>query len=333
MQFNPLISVIIPCYNAEGFISETIKSVFWQTCQDFEVIVIDDGSTDNSASVIRSFGSRIRTEFSSNRGASAARNRGTALARGKLIQYLDADDILKPDALEKRVDALLASDADVAYSDWQKLEEREDGKFYLGNIIARQLEDINDDPQIALFTEFWAPPAALLYHRRIVEAIGFWNESLPIIQDARFLLDAALVGGKFIHVPGVQANYRVHKTATSLSRRNAASFIEDCFQNACQVEEIWKAQGGITPKQHVALENVYGQVARFYFECDRLKFHQVLAKIRNLNPNYLPSSPKALRHLAKWFGYEQAEAIALAYRRTKQMLIKSSFYNTLNSKT
>ncbi|MBW4646748.1 MAG: glycosyltransferase [Goleter apudmare HA4340-LM2] len=320
MNLVPLISVVIPCYNAEHFIAETLASVICQNLQDFEVIVIDDGSTDNSESVIRSFGSRIKTEFGPNRGASAARNRGTTLARGKFIQYLDADDILKPDALEKRVNALLNNNADVAYSDWQKLEEREDGKFYLGNIIARQIEDINDDPQIALFTDFWAPPAALLYHRRIVEAIGFWNESLPIIQDARFLLDAALVGGKFIHVPGVQANYRVHKTATSLSRRNFASFMEDCFQNACQVEEIWKAQGEITPQQRIALENVYGQTARFYFECDRLKFHQVLAKIHNLNPDYLPTGPKALRQLAKWFGYEQAEAIALHYRRLKSLV-------------
>jgi glycosyltransferase involved in cell wall biosynthesis len=320
MNSAPLISVIIPCYNAASFLRETLESVFCQTLQDFEVIAIDDGSTDDTASIIRSFSSRIRAEFGANRGASAARNIGTSLALGKFIQYLDADDLLLPDALEKRVDALTTSGADVAYSDWQRLEEGEDGNFYLGNIVARQIEDIHADPQIAMFTDFWAPPAALLYHSCIVKAIGSWNETLPIIQDARFLLDAALVGGKFIHVPSVGANYRVQKAAYSLSRRNPAKFIDDCFNNACQVQEIWKANGDINLEHRIALMKVYGQVARFYFEYDRSKFYEVLAKIHNLNPNYLPSEPKALRELSKLFGYELAEAIALNYRRLKNFV-------------
>lgn len=317
-----LVSVIIPCYNAAKFLSATLESVFNQTLKSYEIILIDDGSTDNTATLIRSFGSDVRAEFTSNQGASAARNRGTNLAQGQFIQYLDADDLLRVDALEKRVNALVKSGADVAYSDWQRLEEGEDDNFELGEVVARRIEDINPNPEIALFTDFWAPPAALLYHRRIVEAIGAWNESLPIIQDARFFLDAALVGGKFVYVPGVQADYRIQKTANSLSRRNTASFVQDCFLNACQVEEIWKANGGITPDRCVALEKVYGQLARFYFEHDRLRFYEVLSKIRKLNPNYLPSSPKSLRQLSKWLGYEQAEAIALAYRQTKKKLAR-----------
>jgi glycosyltransferase involved in cell wall biosynthesis len=321
MNLTPLVSVVIPCYNAELFLTETLESVFCQTLSDFEVIAIDDGSTDGTANVIRSFSSRIKSEFSSNRGASAARNLGTELAKGKFIQYLDADDILRPDALEKRVNALVNSNADVAYSDWQRLEETEKGEFHPGNAIARRIEDIHADPQIALFTDFWAPPAALLYHRRIVEVISSWNESLPVIQDARFLLDAGLMGGKFVYVPGVQADYRVHKT-NSLSCRNPTKFVLDCFNNACQVENFWKANGGITPERCIALEKVYGYTARFFFEHDRSKFYEVLAKIHNLNPQYLPSAPNGLRQLSKWFGYEQAEAIALAYRQVKEVLYK-----------
>ncbi len=317
----PLVSVVIPCYNCARFLVETLESVFCQTLQDFEIIAIDDGSTDDTATVIRSFGSRIRAEFSSNRGASATRNRGTELAQGEFIQYLDADDLLRSDALEKRANALITSGADVAYSDWQRLEEFENGCFEPRSVVARRIEDVHADPQIALFTSFWAPPAALLYRRRIVDAIGVWNESLPIIQDARFLLDAALVGGQFVYVPGVGADYRVHRS-NSLSRRHPVGFVRDVFRNACQVEAIWKNNGGITTERRAALEQAYGQAARFFFEHDRSTFYTALAKIHELNPNYLPSAPPALRQLSQWLGYEQAEAIALTYRRAKQRLRK-----------
>lgn len=318
----PLVSVVIPCYNCARFLTETLESVFCQTLQDFEIIAIDDGSTDDTAMVIRSFGSRVRAEFGPNRGASAARNRGTELAQGEFMQYLDADDLLQTDALKKRVNALISSDADVAYSDWQHLEELENGSFAPGSVVARRIEDIHADPQIALLTSFWAPPAALLYRRRIVDVIGLWNESLPIIQDVRFLWDAALVGGQFVYVPGVGANYRAHRS-NSLSRRNPVSFFHDIFHNACQVEAIWRTHGGITPERLAALVGVYGYVARFYFERDRPKFHEALARIYALNPNYIPSGPRALRQLSRWLGYERAEAVALTYRRIKQLFYLS----------
>lgn len=317
---NTLISVVIPCYNAASFLEETLESVFCQTYSNIEVILIDDGSTDNTAQIIRSFGSKVRAEFGSNRGASVARNRGTQIAQGEVIQYLDADDLLEKDALEKRMKALKTSGADVAYSDWQYLEKKEDGRFRLGYLESRRIEDIHNDPQIAVFTaQFWAPPAALLYHRSVVNAIGGWNESLPIIQDARFLLDAVLVGGKFVHVPGLGAYYRVH--GASLSHRNPTAFAQDIFCNACQVETFWRNNGGITPERHKALIAAYAQVARFFFEHDRLKFFEVVRKISALDPNYLPSGPKILRLLSRLVGYEEAESMALVYRQFKRYLI------------
>src|SRR5437764_379604 len=100
-----LVSIIIPCYNAERFLMETLESAFVQSYTHTEIIVIDDGSNDRTAELIRSCGKRVRSSFGPNRGASAARNRGMGLARGEFIQYLDADDLLVPDAIERRVDA------------------------------------------------------------------------------------------------------------------------------------------------------------------------------------------------------------------------------------
>jgi glycosyltransferase involved in cell wall biosynthesis len=142
--------------------------------------------------VIRSYSDRVKAEFGPNCGASAARNRGTALARGEFVQYLDADDLLFPDAIAQRVAALQASGADVAYSDWEKLVETDQGTFEVGERAERRIEDIDSNPDIALLN-FWAPPAALTYRRTIVDKIGAWKEWLPIIQDARFFQDAALL--------------------------------------------------------------------------------------------------------------------------------------------
>ena len=90
--------------------------------------------------------------------------------------------------------------------------EVEPGAFEVRERIIRRIEDVHIIPEIALITQFWAPPAATTYRRSIVQKIGGWKEWLPIIQDARFLQDAALVGGRFVYVSGVGAKYRVHGT-------------------------------------------------------------------------------------------------------------------------
>lgn len=103
----PTVSVIIPCYNSEASVGAAIESALGQTYPSVEVIVIDDGSTDSSLDVIRSFGERICWQTGPNRGACAARNVGLALAQGTLIQFLDADDLLFPTKLEAMVPTAL----------------------------------------------------------------------------------------------------------------------------------------------------------------------------------------------------------------------------------
>lgn len=283
------VSVIIPCFNAERYVGETLYSVFTQTFQDYEVIVIDDGSTDASWQVIGEYGTRhanrLRAERTENRGASAARNLGTSLARGRHLQYLDADDMLAPEALETRLHAMEDGRADVAYSDWQRLVETGAGTFEPGEITCRTIEDVDPDPEIATFTTFWAPPAALLYRRELVDRIGGWNASLPVIQDARFLFDAAAASARFVHVPGVGAYYRVGAEA-SLSRRNAAAFVTDVFRNARQVEAIWSKNGSMVPGRRRALAHAYHYVAREMVSMDANLFRDAVRHLYEIDPQY-----------------------------------------------
>jgi glycosyltransferase involved in cell wall biosynthesis len=183
----PVVSVVVPAYNARNWIGETLDSVVAQTRDDLETIVVDDGSADGTADFITANYPWARLERTANHGASAARNLGTKLAKGEFIQYLDADDLLAPRAIDDRIDALRRSDADVAYSDWQRLVEAENGTFVQGEVIARTMESVNPNPQIATFTDFWAPPAALLYRRQIVERIAAWGEVCSRSRNRRLL--------------------------------------------------------------------------------------------------------------------------------------------------
>ena len=210
------------------------------------------------------------------------------------------------------------TNSDVAYSDWRRLVQNAND-FEPGDVIARTMESVHADPQIAAFSDFWCPPAALLYHRRIVEKIDGWNETLPVIQDARFLLDAALHGGRFVHAPGVGAFYRVHN-GQSLSRRSNRAFVRDCLENALQVESWWRQQGALTNEQLVAVLNALAYVARASFEVDRETFYRAVQAGNRLKPHWSPQRPHSLRILSRILGYPQAESCALMYRRLKGAL-------------
>ena len=323
MPQSGLVSIIVPCFNAERFLRETLESAFAQSYRHFEIIIIDDGSTDKTAEVIRAYADCVRAEFGPNRGASAARNRGTALARGEFIQYLDADDMLTPDAIADRVAALDQSGADVAYSDWERLVEIEPGVFNVGAQIVRRIEDVHRDIQIALVTSFWAPPAAITYRRGMVEKIGGWKEWLPVIQDARFLQDAGLVGGTFVYVPGIGARYREHLGA-SLSRRSNAAFVSDVFRNARDLQRVFEDRGDMTAEQRDALAQIYDYAARFLFYQDRVAFRDCVRRLYEVEPGFRRSWPKAASFASALLGFRMAGMVLAATSELRRSIHRLS---------
>ena len=312
-----LVSVVIPSYNAARFLDETIASVQAQSDVDWELIIVDDGSTDSSRDLITAWqgrlGGRLWTHFGPNRGVSAARNTGTAMARGDFIQYLDSDDLLRPYTLQQRVQAL-AQDGDVAYCDWQKLVESVDGSYRPGEVVARKIEDVHARYDIALFTTFWAPPATLLYRRSVVDKIGGWNLALPVIQDARFLLDAALAGAQFVHVPATGADYRV-QLGNSLSTRDPVRFVMDCFHNACQVEDIWREREALDDEQSKALAGCYDYTARTLLQHDYPAFQQNMKRLYGVEPGFRASYPKVASWLAQVLGHQRAALLLNSARQ------------------
>lgn len=313
--------MIIPCFNARTWICEAVSSVLDQRMERMEILVIDDGSTDGSADLVEMQFPSVRVIRSEHRGVSHARNLGTRLSGGAWIQYLDADDLLAPDKLKRQVAALESSGADVAYGDFQEFVRAAD-EVPAGKVISPRLSD----PAISLFTGAWFPPAAYLFRRAIVDRAGGWKEELKIIQDARFAWDCAFYGGQFVRVEGLAAYYR--KTGeNSLSRRDSAAFIRECFANARSVEALWQAHDRLAAEHRQALLHAYFYAARASYAKDNETFNAAAAALARLQPGFLPPGPAGLRQLSRWIGYRNAEGAALRYR-----WIKGGFKRLLGNK-
>jgi glycosyltransferase involved in cell wall biosynthesis len=253
-----VISVVIPCFNAAATLAAAVESALRQDVVR-EVIVVDDGSTDSSAELIRSFGEKVIARFGPNRGAGEARNTGASLAQGEWVQFLDSDDMLLPGGLAASLAAGARNDATVVLSRWQEFTER-NGRIVVTRDRNVEPELEGKDPQIAFATDAWAPPVAVLYRRELVASIGGFRSDLPVIQDARFLFDAARCGGRFAVAPHVGGLYRMQPE--SLSRRNPMKLWQDIFYNGKQIEALWTADGPLTLERRQALGSIYRHVAQ-----------------------------------------------------------------------
>ncbi|MDD5449331.1 MAG: glycosyltransferase family 2 protein [Candidatus Omnitrophica bacterium] len=311
-----MVSVIIPCFNAEKFIREALYSVLNQKIDDIEIIVVDDGSTDNSASIIKEEFPSVSLVKTENRGPSSARNLGTSLSKGEFIQYLDADDLLAPGKLKIQLKALQESGADIAYGNWQRLVKTTKGDYIKGEIIGKKLQN----PEIDLFTDFWCPPAVYLFRRSIIDEADKWAEDVPECEDVRFILGCVFKGASFVYCDGIMAYMRIQPFGKSASTRNPMSFAQSCLKNAVWAEHQWEGRGGITKERRRALLRAYEYIARSSFGKDKETFAAAHKNLERLKPGYIPERPALLRVVSWLFGYRNAEAIALRYRNIKRKL-------------
>ncbi len=206
-----LVSIIIPCFNASRWIAEAIESCLQQTYSNIEIIVVDDGSTDNSLSIIKSYDTRITWQSIPHSGGNYARNLGLKLALGEYIQFLDADDYILPRKIEQQVNHLESTGADVVYGDWQRQYHLADGTSYFGDIkISGKQTDVLE----SLLGIWWVALAALLYRRTAIDNSDGWDENLPIAQDRDFFISVVMNGAKVEYQPGCYSIYRHYGNVT-----------------------------------------------------------------------------------------------------------------------
>lgn len=207
----PTISVVIPAYNAEQTILETLDSVFQQTFTDFEVIVIDDGSTDQTVALLKEIQDpRLQVFSYHNGGLPTARNRGIACASGDYIAFLDADDLWTVDKLELQLAALQAdSAAGVAYS-WTCNMSQSGEAFYPGHSVNYSG---NVYAQL-LLGNFLASGSNCLIRRDAITSVGEFDPSLKSYEDWDYWLRLA-ARWTFVVVPKYQILYRQSPGAMS----------------------------------------------------------------------------------------------------------------------
>lgn len=212
---SPLISIITPCYNSMFFISQTIESVLAQTYQDWEMLIIDDCSTDGSPSIIQWYGekdSRIKYFSTGNPSGSPSvpRNIGIEHAQGKYIAFLDSDDAWLPDKLEEQISFLEKGGYDFVYSDYEKMAW--DGKRANRIIRVRSVSSYWDTLESCEI-----PCLTVLMRKTLLENTRF--KSIPK-EDYAFWLEILRKGYKAYNSGKVHALYREAKNSRSGNKYN-----------------------------------------------------------------------------------------------------------------
>ncbi|MBW4602985.1 MAG: glycosyltransferase [Calothrix sp. FI2-JRJ7] len=292
----PTISIIIPAYNAERTILETIVSVQEQTFSNFELIVVDDGSTDRTLELLHNVkDERLKIFSYENGGVCVARNRGISHANGEFIAFLDADDLWTPDKLELQLAALQQhSEAGVAYSWTYFMDEQGESlspgepAFFEGNVYAE-----------LLINNFLANGSNPLIRRQAIESIGEFDTTLKACEDWDYWLRLAACW-HFVVVPKHQILYRQ-------SSGSASSNVEVMEKaNIMMIEKTYRA----VPPELQSLKNqtlawIYRYCAEkvLQYSTDNIgevnRAGQKLLRAITLNPKILQE--KYTQNLIKWF--------------------------------
>jgi len=230
---NPKVSILIPLYNSEKYITETIESCLNQTYKNTETIIIDDQSNDSSYNIAlkyqKQYQDKIYVFKNTRKGSCAARNYAFEKSTGKYIQYLDADDLLKPDKIENQIKLFNQHGDDIVISGmW--------GRFFKSpGDVKWENQSINKDYEntINWLVDSWEGKGmttinAWLTPRYIIEKSGKWNEKLLINQDGEFFSRVIVNAKKIIFSPEAKVYYRSglpDSISRSLSKEKAASLL------------------------------------------------------------------------------------------------------------
>jgi glycosyltransferase involved in cell wall biosynthesis len=302
----PLASIVVPCRNAEQWLGRTLESALAQTLPDREILLVDDGSTDRSLEVARGFASRgVQVVSQPNRGASAARNHGLRLARGRFIKFLDADDLLAPEALALQVAALEGRPEAIAFGPWARFQED------ATNAIFTPHPGWQDSPALDWIKATWADTEPMyqcglfLLPRPLLDRAGGWDESLSLIDDFEFFTRVALQAKELIFTPGARLYYRSGLTASLSGRKSRRAWESACRSSLLAVEHLLAREDSATTRR-LGANILQKLVYAFYPEHPDLRRDLALRISRLGGADIPPGGGASFQRLARVVGWRFA---------------------------
>ena len=205
-----IVSIVIPAYNHGRYLDEAIQSVLKQDYPNVELIVLDDGSTDDTHKVLEKYGDRFVWETQTNMGQSATLNKGWAMSKGEILGYLSADDVLEQCAVSAAVAVFEQhAEASATYCDFNLIDPR--------SRVIRRVTTPEFNYHDMLVTVTCPPGPGAFFRRAAFERTGPWDVSLRQMPDYDFWLRLGLQGN-FVRIPEVLAGFRVHTNSQTYAR-------------------------------------------------------------------------------------------------------------------
>lgn len=205
-----LVSVVIPCYNNERYLSAAIDSVLAQDHRPLEILVVDDGSTDDSGTIALQYGSPVRLLSQSNQGIASARNTGVKVTSGYFLAFLDSDDLWSPDKLAIQMKALEESpETDCAFAHAEQ--------FHSPDLSPSEREKIYCPPGPLPARH----PSAMLIHREAFMRVGLFDESLTVAEFVDWMARGTDSNLRSIVLPDILLRRRLHRSNTGITQRGA----------------------------------------------------------------------------------------------------------------
>ncbi len=284
---NPLVSIVIPAYNAAPYLRQAIDSVLSQDYPHVELLVLDDGSTDDTRDILRGYGNRFSWESHANMGQAATINKGWRMAKGEIWSYLSADDALAPDAVRKAI-PYLTDGVVLAYGDFNLIDS--------SSRHIRRVEAPDFNYQDMFSRLICQPGPGVFMKRRAVEAAGFWDGAYRQMPDYDLWLRLGLQG-RFVRVSEVLASFRVHEQSQTFAVADEQRAMEPVLILSRFVE-TQTLPADLLPLKTTALSNAWLVTAQLQIRSGRFREGlQALRRSFSLCPrNFL--YPRTLRILS-----------------------------------